>query len=418
MERRQMHDLVEVNPNSPEATLPGNKAFWVTLDLVAVLLWSFAIVKLFVFDVDVYIVSLINPSSVWLLNYKLPILSGLIVVAMLSTRSFMLGLAAAFVALYPFVILFWKFPRFVWKQQSWIFAFAILNAGIGFIRSFRRVFISWTLFLINAVVILSSGNQYVLSGSSFIILALVVLAYVLAFIRAFRPSEVFQTYTNLFPIMKKRDFLKVDESVRNMPVETMTAKQLELRTNGLQNVLLYNRACLLVSKKLRDYQCSGANVASCILGLVTLLLFVVTSFALINWALYKINPALYQFTYSRESIFAFIYYSAGSMFYTANGLVPVEPLSQAVHLLQFLFAVLLLVILGTLLFSLRNERYSTELEQVIDSVEKEGRAAEALLLSEFNLGSIESAIDALQKTKAGMINFIIYLTNNLAEEKY
>ena len=106
------------------------------------------------------------------------------------------------------------------------------------------------------------------------------------------------------------------------------------------------------------------------------------------------------------------------MFYTANGLVPVEPLSQAVHLLQFLFAVLLLVILGTLLFSLRNERYSTELEQVIDSVEKEGRAAEALLLSEFNLGSIESAIDALQKTKAGMINFIIYLTNNLAEEKY
>ncbi|TMJ79236.1 MAG: hypothetical protein E6G79_21610 [Alphaproteobacteria bacterium] len=330
----------------------------------------------------------------------------------------MLGLAAAFVALYPFVILFWKFPRFVWKQQSWIFAFAILNAGIGFIRSFRRVFISWTLFLINAVVILSSGNQYVLSGSSFIILARVVLAYVLAFIRALRPSEVFQTYTNLFPIMKKQDFLKVDESVRNMPVETMTAKQLELRTNGLQNVLLYNRACLLVSKKLRDYQCSGANVASCILGLVTLLLFVVTSFALINWALYKINPALYQFTYSRESIFAFIYYSAGSMFYTANGLVPVEPLSQAVHLLQFLFAVLLLVILGTLLFSLRNERYSTELEQVIDSVEKEGRAAEALLLSEFNLGSIESAIDALQKTKAGMINFIIYLTNNLAEEKY
>jgi len=36
-------------------------------------------------------------------------------------------------------------------------------------------------------------------------------------------------------------------------------------------------------------------------------------------------------------------------------------------------------------------------------------------LSEFNLASIDSATDALQKAKAGLIGFIIYLTNNLGE---
>jgi NhaP-type Na+/H+ or K+/H+ antiporter len=195
----------------------------------------------------------------------------------------------------------------------------------------------------------------------------------------------------------------------------MTAKELELRTTGLQNVVLYNRVCLLISKKLRDYQRSGANVASYILSLVILLLFAVISFALINYALYKINPALYQFTYSKESFFAFVYYSSGSMFYAANGLVPVEPLSQFVQLIQFLCALLLLVILVTVIFSLRNERYSTQLEEVIVSMETEGRAAEARLLSEFNLDSIDSAIDSLQKAKAGMIGLIIYLTNNLGE---
>jgi len=51
----------------------------------------------------------------------------------------------------------------------------------------------------------------------------------------------------------------------------------------------------------------------------------------------------------------------------------------------------------------------------IVSVEGEGRAVKALLLSEFDLGSVDIAIDALQKAKAGMIGFIIYLSNNLDE---
>jgi hypothetical protein len=59
--------------------------------------------------------------------------------------------------------------------------------------------------------------------------------------------------------------------------------------------------------------------------------------------------------------------------------------------------------------------YSSELQEVIVSVEREGRAVEALLLSEFDLGSVDIAIDALQKAKAGMIGFIIYLSNNLDE---
>lgn len=409
-------DVVVLQPAEAEIKVEKRtRIFWAGLDLVAVLFWLYAIVKVFVFDVDVYLVTLAGSEFVWLLNYKLLILLGFILVAMLVTRSFVLGFAIVYVAVYPFVILFWKLPRFVWKQQSWLFAFAILNAIIGFIRSFKRDFVSGTLFLISAVLILSSRNQYVLYGSSLIIFALVVFAYALAFVRAFKPSAVFQTYTKVFPIIKKGDFLKVDESVRNLPVEAMTAKQLELRTNGLQNVVLYNRTCLLISKKLRDYQRSGANVASYILSLVTLLLFAVTSFALINYALYKISPALYQFTYSKESFFAFVYYSTGSMFYAANGLVPVEPLSQIVQLTQFFCALLVLVILVTVIFSLRNERYSTQLEEVIGSMEREGQAAEALLLSEFNLGSIDSAIDALQKAKAGMIGFIIYLTNSLGE---
>jgi hypothetical protein len=124
---------------------------------------------------------------------------------------------------------------------------------------------------------------------------------------------------------------------------------------------------------------------------------------------------LYQFTYSHPSLFAFIYYSAGSVFYTANGLVPVESASQAIQLVEFLCGVLLVVILVTVIVALRNEKYSQELENVISSVEREGNAVKSVLQSDFDFDSIDAAIAALQQAKAGLAAFIIYLTNNLDE---
>jgi hypothetical protein len=402
-------------PGTPDPRSRKWKTLWAVANVIAIFFWSYAIIKIFLFDVDVYVISLASPAFVWVLNYKFLIFSGLIVIAMLVTKSLMLGLAVGYIAFYPLIVVFWKLPRFIWKKQSWLLLFAVLNSLIGLFRSFKRIFISTTLFLICGILILTADNQYVLQASSLTIFALLVTTYVMTFLRAFKPSAVFQTYKTIFPVVGKSALLKVDDSVRDLPIEVMSAKQLEMRTNSLQNVVLYNRICLLVSKKLRDYQDSGANVASYILTVVGLFLFVVISFALINYALYKSDQSLFQFTYSKKTFFAFIYYSAGSMFYAANGLVPIEALSQMVQLIQFFFALLLVVILITMVFALRNERYSIELEEVIYSVETEGRSAEARLLSEFRLGSIESAIQALQIAKAGFTDFILYLTKNLGE---
>jgi hypothetical protein len=123
MEKRQM-DVVVLQ--QAEATVPTGKGlsrvFWNGLNLAALLFWLYAIVKVFVFDIDVYLVSLISSNFVWLLNYKFLILLSVILIAMFITRSLVLGFAVVYVALYPFVILFWKLPRFIWKQQSWLCA--------------------------------------------------------------------------------------------------------------------------------------------------------------------------------------------------------------------------------------------------------------------------------------------------------
>jgi hypothetical protein len=332
---------------------------------------------------------------------------------MIVSRSLTLGLAVFYIVFYPLIVLLWKIPRFVWKQKSWLLAFALVNAAISFFYSFKRDFIAGTLFLICTILIVTVDNQYVLFGASFLLLMIVAFAYYAAFLKAFKPSAVFVTYTKVFPAV--RASIKIDGSLRNLPVASMTPQQIELRTNSLQNVVLFNRGCLFISKKLRNYQRSGVNVVSYVFGLLFLLIVTIVAFGLINYATFKIDPTLYQFTYSHPSLFAFIYYSAGSVFYTANGLVPVESASQAIQLVEFLCGVLLVVILVTVIVALRNEKYSQELENVISSVEREGNAVKSVLQSDFDFDSIDAAIAALQQAKAGLAAFIIYLTNNLDE---
>jgi hypothetical protein len=179
--------------------------------------------------------------------------------------------------------------------------------------------------------------------------------------------------------------------------------------------VLYNRLCLFLAKRLRDYQRSRLNAVSYIGSLVGLLILTICAFALINYATFKTSPSYYQFSYGHQSFFSFIYYAAGSMFYTSNGILPVEPVSQFIQLLQFLFGVLLLGIFATILITTKNEKSTYELEDVIQTAEREGRSMEHILKDAFNEDSVDAAIEALQTAKAGLIGVILWATKNLGE---
>src|SRR5579864_4413065 len=105
---------VKFTPGQPAPVRSlGQRLRWIGLETAAVLFWLYAITKLFVFDVDVYLLDLFASKWTWLLNYKFPILLGLIVFGMIVSRSLTLGLTVLFIVLYPFFVLFWKIPRFV-----------------------------------------------------------------------------------------------------------------------------------------------------------------------------------------------------------------------------------------------------------------------------------------------------------------
>jgi hypothetical protein len=325
--------------------------------------------------------------------------------------------ALVVIYLYPLIFLFWQFPKFIWKQHNWLFGFAALNAGMNFSRAFRRSLICAGVFLLSAILILAIDNAYVMYGAAAAIFVVMTLAYIFAFLKAPYPAATFESYMEKLPLLKADIFLSPEAaSIRALPEGEMTKEQLATRNDEMQNVLLYNRACLLISKKLRGYRDSGANIASYLLNFATLLVFTILSFALINDALYKTDHALYRFTTGNDSFATFFNYSAGSLVYLSYGLMPSAPLSQGVHLVELVFGVLLVAILATTIFFLRSEKYMAQLENVIVTLQQKGQAAEETITRDFHQSSIDVATEALAKSEKTMPGVVRHLTKEIERQ--
>ena len=209
-------EIVAITPAEPDsAPSVWQRIRWRCFEIIAVLCWLYALTKLFVFDIDIYLLNLIAPGWAWLLDFKLTH-SRLDRNRDAGDKESDFGVAVLYIAFYPFVLLFWKVPRFVWKQQSWLLAFAIVNAAISFFYSFRRDFIAGTLFLICAILIVTASNSYVLMVAAAVMLAIIAFAYYTAFRKALKPSAVFETYRRLFPRIRTASFMQLDASLRNV----------------------------------------------------------------------------------------------------------------------------------------------------------------------------------------------------------
>ena len=219
------------------------------LEVIVVFFWLYVLIKLFIFDIDRYILQSINSDFLWILNYKFPILLVLIVILVLTIKPINLLFSTLYLIFYIPLIFFWKIPYFIWKQQSWLFLFTIINSILSFIINFKRLLITNTALLVSIIFIINIKSIYVLYILILVIFSILCLSYVNAFIKAFKPSAIFQLYKTIIPKIKTTDLLKLDPSLKNLSITELTEKQLEARTNSLQNVVLYNRLCLFISKK-------------------------------------------------------------------------------------------------------------------------------------------------------------------------
>ena len=381
-------------------------------ETLAVLFWAYVLIKLFVFDIDIFLMNRFLPRYVWLLNLKFFILIGGIALIWLVTKNKYILAWSLYVFFYPAIILLWKIPFFIFKQRSWILAFAFINSIISFFKSIKYNFIISAFFLASLAVIFSFSNEKLLWFASAVILGVLLTTYVNRFILVFKPSSIFQVHIKIFSGIRKHgsSYFTLDESIKNLPLEKLDQKQMEKWTTNLQMSVLFNRVCLFAAKKLRDYQNSGINIISYVLTILMLIVLTIFSFATINYALFKIDAGLFSYPVI-PSFFTFFYYSFNSLLFNSiQEITPIMPISQIVSMMEFFFALFLVVIFVSLLLSVRNQRHTEELNEVIKGIEGQGKDMEGFIRDEYKINSIDDAIAELEKLKAGMAKFIYKIT--------
>ena len=383
------------------------------LQATAIFFWLYLILKLFVFDFDVYLASTYFPQYAWLLVYKFFFLIGLIAVVWFFTKSRYVLIWFLYISFYPLVVVFFNIPFFVFKRRSWVLAFAITNSLISFIKTLKYKFIMTALFCISVLGVAVVSEKFLIGIAITIIFVILCITYIRSVLLIFKPSAIFEIYSGfvLDFLDKGKEMYSLDSEIKNLPVQSLTQKQLEMWVSRLQIAIIYNRGCYFVAKKLQDYQSSKFNFLSYSLNLFFITFTTVIAFAVINYALFKINSG--YFIVTNPSFFYFFYYSFSAFtFSSISEISAITPISQMALIVERFFALFLGMIFVTLIFSTKGERYNAEINDVVAAIKRRGDEMNIFIQDEYKL-TFEQAMKELERLKAGMLNLIYQLTKNL-----
>jgi hypothetical protein len=381
------------------------------------LFWVYVILKLFIFDVDIFLVEKFSPNFVWLLNYKFFILIGTIAGIWLVSKNRHVLLWTLFIIFYPAVILFWRIPFFAFKQRSWVLAFAIVDAIISFFKSAKFTFITTSFFLVSIAIIFGFSNTMVLWLSIVILLIILLVVYIQRLVLVFKPSGIYQIYSKFFSGIRNTlttsPVYALDESIARLAIESMDQMQVEKWTTNVQSFVLYNRVCLFVAKRLRLYQDSGLNIVSSIIAILLLVVFTVLSFALVNFGLFKINQHFFSSSIV-PTFFNFFYYSFNVLLFNPiQDIVATTPTSQVISMTESFFALFLVAVFVSVVLSVRSQKDANELNDLIKDLNEEGTKMEGYIREKYKFNNVEEAMEALQKLKASFTGFIYKITEGI-----
>jgi hypothetical protein len=133
-----------------------------TRETLAITFWTYSIVKIFIYDLDVYLVQTYLPHAAWIVHYKFLFMLGLVSIVCLFTRDKHIIGWSIYIILYPIIIVVWKIPRLLIVRRSWIGAFAFIGGTLSFLKSLKFNLITSALFLIPVCTISQSTNPVVL----------------------------------------------------------------------------------------------------------------------------------------------------------------------------------------------------------------------------------------------------------------
>lgn len=384
-------------------------AAWATREAAALAAWAYALVKLFVYDVDVHLVERYAPHTRWLLDLKLfafiAAFAG--VWLLMGNRRFMAALA--YVVCYPLVLLFWRVPVAAFRRWPVVVAFA--PAIHRALATFRSTFLLYTIAMLGALFVLIARDPGLLMGAM-VALGVFLVAHLS---RAFRKAYVSSVFTELAGLARKlreaveRGTFDVVAKSPEPPASATPAVPAPAAaddgTSPLVGFYLLQCAAAFISEKVAQVARGRKYDFYLIVSWLYTVLVTTTVFAFEYFAVHKIDPDAFQFA-AGAGFWSFYGYSMGIL--TTAGISPITPAAPLAGVLSYLemagSALMLVILVFTRLTAGREafkedvEDFGSELRLIAATFE-----SRALQLFQLTMAQVEYAL--LEK-HADMVNFV------------
>lgn len=338
-------------------------------EVLAIILWTFIVVKAVVFDIDIYLLERYLPSFRWMLNYRF--LGLLVIVALLlfgirkkPFRRFLLYIVA-----YPMILLILRVPKLLFRNWALLIAFAPAIYDLS--RSVRSRFAIVTVAILSTACIALSSNPYVLSVSMVLLGAYLVMHLYRSLRKAYR-SSIFE---GLGDLVKKMQ-LTLEGGQQGL----WNKEKYSTETKGYKQQCLtfyvLNWGIDILSEKLLKVAKSRKPDLYLILSWLATVLLTSIIYALEYWALWKIDASSFKADYVL-SFWSFWGLSFGKL--TPSSLSTIIPASGAATAVAYTELFCSLVVLVVLVFSVltaAREKYREDISDFVSELRGLGRYLE------------------------------------------
>ncbi|HXS35019.1 MAG TPA: hypothetical protein VN758_14770 [Solirubrobacterales bacterium] len=384
------------------------------VDLFASAFWIYAVLQVFVFDVDRAVLGLISPGAETLANYRVLIFLALLAGAALVGRRLKPQAILLYVLIFPLVVLLWKLPKTLIKTRSWLAFFAVANVVVDLLGSFRYVAIATAAWIFAAVFILATDLNALLIASMLALVAVLVSSFWRTIRFSIRPARFLSFQATTIERVVGSDRMEgiaaLSEELRSEDIEIFDSEQQQAFTSKLANAVLIHRVLGFWAYQLDQYRRSSFAVLLNFVGYLGLFVQTLATLTLVNYAIYKIDSAAFTYT-NPPSLIDFGRYVLAS--FSGSEIAAVQSHSElagAVSIVSALIGIVFLLGLGlTLLVSIRQGHQDEAAKETIGRIHRQGDMLENKLRGEYGV-SMEEAVERLKELRYALMGLITYFS--------
>ncbi len=381
-------------------------------ELCALSIWFYILCKLFVADIDVFLVQHLAPSLEWLLAYKALFFLGLLGLTLLAVRSWRSAWFVAFIAIYPLYVVFVRIPLILFRAGNWVVAVNVINTAAQFVLNVRYNVAAFATYAIAFTVAIASSDVISLQLAAIALVGCLLASFYRRTKAALSSDPLVRYYRAGIEriALGATVNIKPNAEISALPVSSLDEKQMAEYKNSLLAAVLYNRVCLFLARRMKDFYDSPFALASRAFSALAFWLSIVVTFGAVYVVLYKIEP--FDFTASQTpSIFQFFRFSFSVAYFSSiPELSAASVLSQTLVMLEAFCTLATVTVSVGLLVNFKSQRANHDVDSLVTAFAKAASEADELVRLRFRFPSVDEAQAELQRLESGLMQVLLFLT--------